>query len=244
MTEKEDQEQMIVRLKKQFHIGFQGSNDDLQCDFCSTRLSPAPIFPGQRACLAESLPRKCGPCVSHSHLELTLERKCEMVFDGERKNCREKLGISSLVHAFEASQLLNSSKRRHGASDILYTSSKHATCVRHRGSWIPNKEGTRIFYTSKALGQKHYIFTAEQDSATRSFSAKDAKCDEKINKPKQYQCQTRGCQKSFTTSGHAARHSRIHTNYTVGCPIEGCFSTFTRADNCRQHQKIIHGRWA
>lgn len=44
------------------------------------------------------------------------------------------------------------------------------------------------------------------------------------------------CSKSFTTSGHLARHTRIHTgekNYV--CPEAGCAARFSRQDNCMQH---------
>jgi hypothetical protein len=44
------------------------------------------------------------------------------------------------------------------------------------------------------------------------------------------------CGKSFTTSGHLARHTRIHTgekNYV--CPEAGCGARFSRQDNCMQH---------
>jgi len=46
------------------------------------------------------------------------------------------------------------------------------------------------------------------------------------------------CGKSFTTSGHLARHTRIHTgekNYV--CPEAGCAARFSRQDNCMQHYR-------
>ncbi|KAK9464361.1 hypothetical protein V1512DRAFT_268458 [Lipomyces arxii] len=52
-------------------------------------------------------------------------------------------------------------------------------------------------------------------------------------KHKRYACQ---CGRSFTTSGHLARHTRIHTgekNYV--CPETGCGARFSRQDNCMQH---------
>ena len=46
------------------------------------------------------------------------------------------------------------------------------------------------------------------------------------------------CAKSFTTSGHLARHTRIHTgekNYV--CPEANCGARFSRQDNCMQHYR-------
>ena len=56
---------------------------------------------------------------------------------------------------------------------------------------------------------------------------------------KRYPCRYRdshGCTKSFTTSGHASRHSKIHTaEKAVHCTYQGCQKKFTRADNMKQH---------
>lgn len=56
---------------------------------------------------------------------------------------------------------------------------------------------------------------------------------------KRYPCRYRdshGCEKTFTTSGHASRHSKIHTaEKAVPCTHAGCSKKFTRADNMKQH---------
>jgi uncharacterized Zn-finger protein len=56
---------------------------------------------------------------------------------------------------------------------------------------------------------------------------------------KRYPCRFRdnmGCEKTFTTSGHASRHSKIHTaEKGVSCSWSGCQKKFTRADNMKQH---------
>lgn len=46
------------------------------------------------------------------------------------------------------------------------------------------------------------------------------------------------CSKGFTTSGHLARHNRIHTGEKNHfCPYEGCNQRFSRHDNCIQHYR-------
>ncbi|ODV75698.1 C2H2-type zinc finger protein CYBJADRAFT_120626, partial [Cyberlindnera jadinii NRRL Y-1542] len=50
---------------------------------------------------------------------------------------------------------------------------------------------------------------------------------------RKYRCKI--CEKCFTTSGHLARHSRIHTGERKHvCPFEGCGAKFARQDNCMQ----------
>ncbi|KAI5960805.1 NRG1 [Candida pseudojiufengensis] len=48
----------------------------------------------------------------------------------------------------------------------------------------------------------------------------------------------RVCSRSFTTSGHLARHNRIHTGERKHeCPWPSCEARFARQDNCMQHYK-------
>jgi uncharacterized Zn-finger protein len=48
---------------------------------------------------------------------------------------------------------------------------------------------------------------------------------------RRYECAT--CGKTFTTSGHVARHNRIHTGEkNFQCPEPGCSLRFSRQDNC------------
>jgi len=62
---------------------------------------------------------------------------------------------------------------------------------------------------------------------------------ERSGSGKRYPCRfkdSHGCDKTFTTSGHASRHSKIHTaEKAVHCTFPSCQKKFTRADNMKQH---------
>ncbi|KAL1897069.1 transcriptional repressor [Sporothrix stenoceras] len=65
-------------------------------------------------------------------------------------------------------------------------------------------------------------------------------------KGKRYPCrlsQQFNCDKTFTTSGHASRHAKIHFAVkTIPCSFEGCQKMFTRTDNMKQHLETHYKR--
>lgn len=68
-------------------------------------------------------------------------------------------------------------------------------------------------------------------SRTTSFSDPD--------EPRRFECRFKdilGCEKTFTTSGHASRHAKIHNpEKGVECTYPSCGKKFTRSDNMKQH---------
>ncbi|KAI5950151.1 NRG1 [Candida jiufengensis] len=70
--------------------------------------------------------------------------------------------------------------------------------------------------------------TSPKLSTTSSLSPKDPR--------RKHVCKV--CSRSFTTSGHLARHNRIHTGERKHeCPWPSCEARFARQDNCMQHYK-------
>ncbi|WFD42858.1 hypothetical protein MPSI1_001508 [Malassezia psittaci] len=59
-----------------------------------------------------------------------------------------------------------------------------------------------------------------------------------IDGKKRYPCPFAGCDKTFSTSGHSSRHSRIHTGEKpYHCTYPGCRAQFSRYDNSLQHYR-------
>ena len=57
-----------------------------------------------------------------------------------------------------------------------------------------------------------------------------------LEQRRKYRCAV--CLKGFTTSGHLARHNRIHTGEkNHACPYNNCKQRFSRQDNCLQHYR-------
>ncbi|UZJ51678.1 hypothetical protein CBS101457_000998 [Exobasidium rhododendri] len=60
---------------------------------------------------------------------------------------------------------------------------------------------------------------------------------------RRYPCSHASCDKTFSTSGHAARHNRIHTgSKPYRCTFPGCNASFSRQDNSLQHYRthVLH----
>lgn len=91
-----------------------------------------------------------------------------------------------------------------------------------------------------SLEQDHAMDLDEEDESVGSASpGKKGSKGKTCTSPKRYPCkfrETYSCYKTFTTSGHASRHAKIHTaEKTVPCSWPGCNRRFTRSDNMKQH---------
>ncbi|CCF55548.1 hypothetical protein KAFR_0A01090 [Kazachstania africana CBS 2517] len=82
----------------------------------------------------------------------------------------------------------------------------------------------------KVSNKRQYRRTPQRDSIKKKMLR------ESLEQRRKYICKT--CSKGFTTSGHLARHNRIHTGEkNHECPFEGCQQRFSRQDNCLQHYR-------
>ncbi|KAI8579341.1 hypothetical protein K450DRAFT_300421 [Umbelopsis ramanniana AG] len=71
-----------------------------------------------------------------------------------------------------------------------------------------------------------------------SDNEKTGSSQTQVHTKRKYHCREPGCDKSFTTSGHLARHNRIHTGEkNFRCLFPGCQSRFSRQDNMMQHYR-------
>lgn len=124
-----------------------------------------------------------------------------------------------------------SSHREHGAaystSGLQSPYFSYQTDEHHSQSDLP--EGVYM-KESAAYGLSHL---APEESASE-------------RKGKRYPCrlsQQFNCDKTFTTSGHASRHAKIHFAVkTIPCSFEGCQKMFTRTDNMKQHLETHYKR--
>ncbi|KAH8675302.1 hypothetical protein BX600DRAFT_507551 [Xylariales sp. PMI_506] len=95
--------------------------------------------------------------------------------------------------------------------------------------YLPDKQNT--------LKRPAYVDSSRSTSYNDEASSNSSSVAERTGK--RYPCRyrdTHGCEKTFTTSGHASRHSKIHTaEKAVQCTFPGCHKKFTRADNMKQH---------
>jgi hypothetical protein len=136
----------------------------------------------------------------------------------------------------------------------LVLSLEHGMPPSYTASWLRFAEGDDLqdehlpFYPCHPGHQQHVgplppHIAVRRGSAYSNKNKEDSYARRSIleKKPKRYSCRfwaTHGCNKTFTTSGHASRHSKIHTaEKAVACMHPSCQKKFTRVDNMKEHLK-------
>lgn len=85
---------------------------------------------------------------------------------------------------------------------------------------------------NKMANSRYSLKTRKQRSDPRNTLSDE----EDLEQRRKYICKI--CARGFTTSGHLARHNRIHTGEKNHCcPYKGCTQRFSRHDNCLQHYR-------
>lgn len=86
----------------------------------------------------------------------------------------------------------------------------------------------------QAMVQQHQAVAQQPQDEKPDSSKKGTKS--KNATQKRYPCKDPTCERTFTTSGHASRHAKIHEGQKpIECTFEGCTKRFTRQDNMKQH---------
>ncbi|GAC96994.1 hypothetical protein PHSY_004578 [Pseudozyma hubeiensis SY62] len=113
------------------------------------------------------------------------------------------------------------------------------------GAYLDPHDYSRRSSSSSSDSTYHYDRAMPYgDASMAKRTAKDSGSGAiTVGGKKRYPCQHPGCDKTFSTSGHAARHNRIHTGQKpYRCTFPGCKARFSRQDNSLQHYRthILH----
>ncbi|ODQ83143.1 hypothetical protein BABINDRAFT_159593 [Babjeviella inositovora NRRL Y-12698] len=165
-------------------------------------------------------------------------------------------GLPALIPA-QICQPLEQQQPFHSGHHTFSSPSSYTSLMNHGRHMTPspppsyNTDNLNVV-ANVAYSQNHYPYhehpklsthpkspvSSRSSSPTNGVSSNSALAAARVRK---YQC--KACLKSFTTSGHLARHSRIHTGERKHvCPFDGCNARFSRHDNCMQHFKTHLGK--
>lgn len=93
-------------------------------------------------------------------------------------------------------------------------------------NYDPSEPISRKTSFSSVSGRSRRGSLVSANGRMTSSQSNQSRCSKR-----RYECAT--CRKTFTTSGHVARHNRIHTGEkNFQCPEPGCLQRFSRQDNC------------
>lgn len=101
---------------------------------------------------------------------------------------------------------------------------------------------TELHESAKDLVHRNYIHSAAiSHCKNRKLLSDHSFTKFRTQREPKYTCDI--CLRSFTTSGHRARHNRTHTGERKHlCPWPSCDAKFSRRDNCMQHYKTHNNR--
>lgn len=127
----------------------------------------------------------------------------------------------------------------------LVNSNPNGVTIPHKSQISPNNINIslnsehNISCSPTSLPHSHHILMDNNNDASNTspkLSSSHISSKDTLSNSRKYVCKI--CKKAFTTSGHLARHHRIHTGVKNHvCPYEGCNARFSRQDNCMQHYK-------
>ncbi|KAJ2718347.1 hypothetical protein GGI07_005795 [Coemansia sp. Benny D115] len=123
-------------------------------------------------------------------------------------------------------------KARHGHPYYSSGSASHVKENRRPRVTTPTPGGVDILAAAISAASSP---TASSPAGSASLAAP---AGTKTTGKRKYKCAFEACGKAFTTSGHLARHQRIHTGEkNFACLFPGCTSRFSRQDNMMQHYR-------
>ncbi|UZJ57465.1 hypothetical protein CBS101457_006785 [Exobasidium rhododendri] len=141
------------------------------------------------------------------------------------------------------------------STQVGSSSTAESSVSGRRGTWRTGENGNVLIFknatstdmdssasdSNAGQGQRRGVGDGVGHSESTTLEDEEGDSDVGEESSRRYECLVSGCLKTFTTSGHARRHSRTHLGHKLFvCPHKGCRSTFTRRDNCRQHQRTRH----
>lgn len=147
-------------------------------------------------------------------------------------------GYSAPHHPYpsEHSPAYDQSIRASALSYTPYTYPKHSSTSPYTYHYEDTTSGAQ---RTPGYGYPRYAEPANRTGYNEGevYTHGPTNQDNKVGK--RYPCRYRiehNCMKTFTTSGHASRHMKIHTSEkSVPCSHAGCPKRFTRNDNMKQH---------
>ncbi|RDB20189.1 hypothetical protein Hypma_013143 [Hypsizygus marmoreus] len=104
---------------------------------------------------------------------------------------------------------------------------------------MPRAESKPQLYTNSTYADSNSSSSPQLSPAPQSQSSSSSTRQSSTvpSQKKKHVCPT--CERPFSTSGHLARHARVHTGErNHKCPFPGCETRCSRQDNLQQHYRI------